>query len=96
MKKIRSSEITPEHIYMSRRRFVTGTAKLLAGTALLAACGGATPGAPEDEPPVGLPAQAPDATPVPPTESAAEPATSEASQTDELGNLWTPYESVVG
>lgn len=96
MKKIRSSEITPEYVYLSRRRFMTGTAKLLAGAALLAACGGVTPEAPEDEPTAGLPTQAPDGTAVPPAGGVPEPVTSEAPQTDELGNLWTPYQSVVG
>ncbi len=42
--KIRSSEITPEHIYRSRRRFLKFGA-LAAGSALLAACGATAPGA---------------------------------------------------
>jgi sulfoxide reductase catalytic subunit YedY len=40
--KIRSSEITPEHIYRSRRRFLKFGA-LAAGSALLAACGTTAP-----------------------------------------------------
>jgi sulfoxide reductase catalytic subunit YedY len=44
MIKIRSSEITPEHIYLSRRSFMAGAGTLAAG-ALLAACG-AEPAAP--------------------------------------------------
>jgi methionine sulfoxide reductase catalytic subunit len=52
MTKIRSSEITPEAVYLSRRRFMTGAAKLLAGSVLLAACG--TSVSPEETPsPVG-------------------------------------------
>lgn len=39
MIKIRSSEITPEHIYLSRRRFMTGIGALAASAALLSACG---------------------------------------------------------
>ncbi|MBE7556476.1 MAG: protein-methionine-sulfoxide reductase catalytic subunit MsrP [Anaerolineales bacterium] len=39
MIKIRSSEITPEHIYLSRRRFMVGIGALAASSALLAACG---------------------------------------------------------
>lgn len=38
MKKIRSSEITSESVYMSRRRFIKGVAGLTASAALLAAC----------------------------------------------------------
>jgi len=37
--KIDPSEITPEHIYLSRRKFITGMGKLVAGSVLLAACG---------------------------------------------------------
>lgn len=41
--EIPSSEITPEHIYLSRRQFMTGAAAL-AGLAALAACRPAPPG----------------------------------------------------
>jgi sulfoxide reductase catalytic subunit YedY len=45
MQKFRSSEITPEHVYLSRRRFLKFGA-LAAGSALLAACAAnPTPGA---------------------------------------------------
>ena len=39
MIKIKSSEITPEHIYVSRRKFMVGIGALAASSALLAACG---------------------------------------------------------
>jgi sulfoxide reductase catalytic subunit YedY len=39
MIKIRSSEITPEHTYLSRRKFMVGIGALAASSALLAACG---------------------------------------------------------
>ncbi|NTU78361.1 MAG: protein-methionine-sulfoxide reductase catalytic subunit MsrP [Chloroflexales bacterium] len=42
MRKIPSSEITPEHTYLSRRAFLGG-AGALSAAALLAACGGGTP-----------------------------------------------------
>ncbi|NTW97477.1 MAG: protein-methionine-sulfoxide reductase catalytic subunit MsrP [Oscillochloris sp.] len=45
MIKIRSSEITPERVYLSRRALIAG-AGALAGGALLAACGQAAPSAP--------------------------------------------------
>ncbi len=45
MIKMRSSEITPEHIYLSRRRFMRGVGALAASTLVLGACG--SPGAAE-------------------------------------------------
>ncbi|HET7089581.1 MAG TPA: protein-methionine-sulfoxide reductase catalytic subunit MsrP [Anaerolineae bacterium] len=58
MTKIRSSEITPEHVYLSRRRFMAG-AGTLAASAALAACGAQAPGAAAPQPaPTGLSTQA--------------------------------------
>lgn len=37
--KIPSSEITPEHVYMNRRRFMTGIGSMALGALSLAACG---------------------------------------------------------
>jgi sulfoxide reductase catalytic subunit YedY len=42
MEKIPASEITPEHLYLSRRQFIVG-ASALAASAFLSACGVATP-----------------------------------------------------
>ncbi|MBV7331384.1 protein-methionine-sulfoxide reductase catalytic subunit MsrP [Chloroflexi bacterium TSY] len=42
MNKIRSSEITPEHIYLNRRKFMVG-AGLAVGAATVAACAGINP-----------------------------------------------------
>jgi sulfoxide reductase catalytic subunit YedY len=39
MTKINPSEITPEHLYLSRRRFMKGAGALAVGSLLLAACG---------------------------------------------------------
>jgi sulfoxide reductase catalytic subunit YedY len=39
MVKIVSSEITPEHVYLSRRKFMAGVGALAAGSLLLSACG---------------------------------------------------------
>ena len=80
MVKIKPSEITPEEVYLSRRRFIKAGA-LAAGSLLLAACGvpdGASPG------------PAPTAGPGPagadlPTPSAA---------TDELGSPLTSFEAI--
>jgi sulfoxide reductase catalytic subunit YedY len=78
MVKIRSSEITPEHVYHGRRQFLKGLA-LLAGSTLLSACG-LDQASPTAAPQAG-------ATPVP-----GEPIASSA--TDELGDALTPYDSV--
>ncbi len=48
MRDIPSSEITPEHVYLSRRRFL-GAARALGAALALAACG-ATPGTPQAVP----------------------------------------------
>jgi sulfoxide reductase catalytic subunit YedY len=58
MVEIKPSEITPEHIYLSRRRFLRGAGALAAGSLILAACGspnsGTTPTPPATgEPPAG-------------------------------------------
>src|SRR3990172_2683914 len=53
MKKIKSSEITPEHLYLSRRKFIAGVGALAASTLLLNACVAAqapTGEEPADEP----------------------------------------------
>src|SRR4030095_4449690 len=39
MVKIRSSEITPEHIYISRRKFMKGVGAVALGSLVLSACG---------------------------------------------------------
>ena len=38
MEKIKSSEITPEHIYLNRRQFMKGIGALTLGTLALSAC----------------------------------------------------------
>ncbi len=53
MIKIKSSKITPEHIYLSRRKFMVGIGALAASAVVLSACGGqgssATPAKVEEE-----------------------------------------------
>ena len=51
------SEITPEHLYLSRRRFIAGLGAV-AGAALLGACA-PSPGAPRPRPPGRRPRPAP-------------------------------------
>jgi sulfoxide reductase catalytic subunit YedY len=77
--EIPSSEITPEHIYLSRRQFMTGAAAL-AGVAALAACRPAPPGSVQP----GAEATAEDA-----------PAAGEVSATtDELGDPLTDFQDI--
>jgi sulfoxide reductase catalytic subunit YedY len=98
MVKVKPSEITPEHIYMSRRRFIKGVGALVAGSAVLAACGApnsqpvattvvkidptATPAA---GPTAGSTATDPASVPVFPTVSAS---------TDELGQELTSFDAI--
>ena len=79
MNKIPSSEITPEHLYLSRRKFLIGAGAVAAG-AVLSACG---------KSPASSPA-APSA--VSPTATGAAPQA--GKDTDELGDKLTSYDSV--
>ncbi|MGC9523388.1 MAG: protein-methionine-sulfoxide reductase catalytic subunit MsrP [Anaerolineae bacterium] len=88
MKTIRSSEITPEHVYWSRRRFMKGAAKLLAGSAVLAACRSLPREQPQAE---ATPTEAGTA-----QETAPPAPTPAEDRTDELGTPLTPYASVTG
>jgi len=64
MKKIPSSEITPEHVYLSRREFLKSMGILGASAALLAACGTA--------PAAEVMATVPGTTPLPPSSNTDE------------------------
>jgi sulfoxide reductase catalytic subunit YedY len=82
VKKIHPSEITPEHVYLNRRRFMVGIGVLAAGSVLTACAKTAaqptpfrTPGITPTEPVVTTPTQA-------------------GTQTDELGNELTPYGTI--
>ena len=88
MIKISSSEITPEHLYRSRRRFMVGVGALAASMAL-AACGvNDNNSAPTIKAATGgSGAATPNATAVPPVAGA---------QSDELGDALTGYEAVIG
>jgi sulfoxide reductase catalytic subunit YedY len=109
MVKIDPSEITPEHVFMNRRKFMVGAASMVAGT-VLAACertGGMLP-ATTEQPTVETlttdvaTAAGPSATATPPPLVARFTATPSSitpqaqAQADELGNKLTPYESVAG
>jgi methionine sulfoxide reductase catalytic subunit len=80
MNDIPSSEITPEHVFRSRRQFMRSAATLIGGTALLAACGTEAPPAASNQPAAG----------------GASGAGTVKGTTDELGDKLTDYDSVVG
>jgi sulfoxide reductase catalytic subunit YedY len=81
MKKIDSSEITPEHVYLNRRQLIVGMGALAAAS-VLAACAGE----PETAVPPASPSAAP-ATSVPPDPTA---------MAEQLRAELTPFESVAG
>jgi sulfoxide reductase catalytic subunit YedY len=88
--EINPSEITPEHVYLSRRRFIKGIGALAAGAAIVAACG-----RPEEavRTSTSTPAASPAVTAAPtPMGQAAAPTVS--AGTDELGAKLTSFEAV--
>jgi len=96
MIKIDPSEITPEHIYMSRRKFIVGMGALLTSSLVLNACRpqGSSPT------PTGLDSPAsPSATPAISETPTAAPDISETPQATVEGleprGEWTSYEAVV-
>ena len=82
MYKLPASEITPEHLFRSRRQFMRNAGALALGSLALAACGGTS-----DQPAASTGGTAAGAT-------AAPGATN--GQTDELGDALTPYDAVTG
>jgi len=83
--KIHPSEITPEHIYLSRRKFMKGVGALAASAALLSACNADTlSSTPANE--------AASSDSAASTQADSEPQAS--AETDELGDELTPFEAV--
>jgi len=80
MNDIPSSEITPEHLFRSRRQFMRSAAALIGSTALLAACGTEAPPAASSQLAAG----------------GVSGAGTVKGTTDELGDKLTDYDSVVG
>ena len=84
MIKIKPSEITPEHVYLSRRRFLKGAGALAAGSLILAACG---PQQAQNPLPTSMTAS--------PTGEATIPGFPPLSvSTDELGQSLTTFEAI--
>jgi sulfoxide reductase catalytic subunit YedY len=80
MNDIPVSEITPEHLFRSRRQFIRSMGALGAGALVLSACGTEAPSASSSRPGASSPSAAPGA----------------AGATDELGDKLTPYDAVTG
>lgn len=81
MTEIKSSEITPEHIYLSRRKFMVGIGALAASSAILAACG-SVGDAPTSE------------TSGDSSQEASDQVLEVSAKTDELGDELTSFEAV--
>jgi sulfoxide reductase catalytic subunit YedY len=79
MIKINPSEITPEHVYLSRRKFMVGIGALVTSSLLLSACG------PQEPSPTSPTAE-------PSTDSSVSPTLS--ATTDELGDKLTSFEAI--
>jgi len=97
MTRIRSSEITPEHIYLSRRKFMVGIGALAAGTAVL----GLSSCAPQDNasaPANGQPNSVPAGGDTSAAANGADPtATTQAAPqatTDELGDPLNSFDAI--
>jgi sulfoxide reductase catalytic subunit YedY len=96
MNKIRPSEITPEHLYLSRRKFMTSIGALAASAAVLAACGPAASKAPSP-----TAASSSSVQPTPSNASANQstaatdtPVPTAAMPTDELGDPVNSFEAI--
>ena len=102
MVKIDPSEITPEHLYLSRRKFIKAAGAAAAGALALAACGrqdvpeeqatSEQQGAPSPTPEPMQPAATPDVT-KPPATTPEVGLTPQASE-DELGSPLTSYAAI--
>ena len=93
MQKIPSSEITPENIFLNRRRFMVGAGSIAAATAL-AACVPAGPdaGPPERAAATSAPAQPIDTAGLPDALAYSEPYA--RAPVDELGDVLNSYEEL--
>jgi methionine sulfoxide reductase catalytic subunit len=99
MMQIKRDTITPEHLYLSRRKFITGLGGLLAGSLLTGACGGdaIAPTATEIPPGTSTPTRAPQGVETTPLRTATVPPVERsATPTQGVAAELTPYDKVVG
>lgn len=92
MIKISPSEITPEHIFQSRRQFMVGAGSLALGALALSACGGMSAASANEPAPEGQVAPAQVITDLPAALANAEPFASK--ETDELGDPLNQYNQI--
>jgi sulfoxide reductase catalytic subunit YedY len=85
MIKIKPSEITPEHVYLSRRKFMVGIGALVASSLILSACGG------QDSSPTPASSDSSGSASATPDTSASPQA---SASTDELGEKLTSYDAI--
>jgi sulfoxide reductase catalytic subunit YedY len=96
MVEIDPSEITPRHLYLSRRRFIAGLGLAAAGAVAAACTGPAEIDAPTDAPTAGATPEA-TATPAAPTATpgpTAEPLPTLSADADEMGNELTAFQAI--
>jgi sulfoxide reductase catalytic subunit YedY len=91
--RIDRSEITPEHVYLNRRRFMAGLGTLALGFVLGGCAGESEPPTPSATPDV--PAPTPTLAPTPTVTPHVTPAAA-SLQADELGNPLTDYDAIIG
>ncbi len=88
MVKIDPSEITPEHIYLSRRKFMKGIGAITASSLILSACGVKSfPTGPTPEAATGGAGETT-------AEAVGEGSADSVPATDELGDPWTSLEAI--
>lgn len=92
MIKISPSEITPEHIFLSRRKFMVGAGSLAVGALALSACSSMEAPVPAQAAPEGQAAPAMVLSDLPEALAHAEPYASQ--ETDELGDTLNPYDHI--
>lgn len=92
MINISPSEITPEHIFLSRRKFMVGAGSLAVGALALSACSSMEAPVPEQAAPEGQAAPAMVLSDLPEALAHAEPYASQ--ETDELGDTLNPYDHI--
>jgi sulfoxide reductase catalytic subunit YedY len=86
LKKIHPSEITPEHVYLSRRDFMKGAGAIALSSLVVAACGGRE----IPSPATGMP----DETAVPSIGASPEATAQPTSLADEFGDPLNSYEDI--
>jgi len=96
MIKTSPSEITPEHVYISRRKFMVGIGALVTSSLVLSACGGVPSPAPSEVEGLSKDRQEPSPTPTSPEPSPESPVLPTlGATTDELGDKLTSHEVII-